>query len=90
VLNITDGLRGQYEGGPMLNAQFVYPHRTLYFATDPIAIDMVCHRAIVAKRKAEGIEVNENPRYTEYLHYAERLGLGVADPEKIDHVRLKA
>ncbi len=83
VLNITDGLRAQYEGGPDKDEKFVYPNRSLYFATDPFALDMVCHREIVAKRKAAGIAVNEHPKFTEYLHYAEKLGLGVADPAKI-------
>lgn len=83
VLNITDGIRGQYEGGPDKNAQFVYPNHALYFATDPFALDMICHRELVAKRKEMGIQVNENPRWTEYLFYAEKLGLGVATPEKI-------
>jgi hypothetical protein len=83
VLNITDGIRGQYEGGPDKNAQFVYPNHSLYFATDPFALDMICHRELVAKRKAMGIQVNENPRFTEYLRYAERLGLGVADVGRI-------
>jgi len=84
VLNITDALRGQYDDGPMLNAQFVYPAHTLYFATDPFAIDMVGHRHLVAKRREMGVRVDENPRFTEYLHYGEKLGLGVADPARID------
>ncbi len=86
VLNITDGLRGQYEGGPDKDAQFVYPNQSLYFATDPFALDMICHRQIVAKRKEKGVAVNESPRFTEYLYYAEKLGLGVATPEKISYV----
>jgi hypothetical protein len=89
VLNIVDGLRGQYEGGPMMNAQFVYPNHSLYLATDPFAVDMICHQHIVAKRKENGIQVNEHPRFTEYLRYAERLGLGVADPDKIDLVSVR-
>lgn len=88
VLNITDGLRGQYDGGPDKNAQFVYANHSLYFATDPFALDMICHRQLVAKRKEMGVAVNENPRFTEYLHYAERLGLGVANPEKISYVKV--
>jgi hypothetical protein len=80
VLNVTDGLRAQYDGGPDKNAQFVYDNHSLYFATDPFALDMACHREVVAKRKAMGVTVDENPRYTEYLRYAERLGLGVVDP----------
>jgi hypothetical protein len=39
----------------------------------------------VAKRKEKGIKVNEHPRYTEYLRYAEKLGLGITDPEKIKY-----
>jgi hypothetical protein len=89
VLNITDGLRGQYDGGPMKNAQFVYPHHSLYFATDPFALDMVCHEHILAKRKEMEVKVNEHPRFTEYLRYAERLELGVTDPAKIDHVKVE-
>jgi hypothetical protein len=87
VLNITDGLRGQYDGGPDKNAQFVYANHSLYFATDPFALDMICHRQLVAKRKEMGVAVNENPRFTDYLHYAERLGLGIANPEKIEYVK---
>lgn len=88
VLNVTDGLRGQYDGGPDKNAQFVYPNHSLYFATDPFALDMCCHRQLMAKRKEMGIAVNEHPRFTDYLHYAERLGLGVANPEKMQYVRV--
>jgi hypothetical protein len=88
VLNVTDGLRGQYDGGPDKNAQFVYANHSLYFATDPFALDMFCHRQLMAKRKEMGVATNENPRFTEYLHYAERLGLGVANPERIQYVRV--
>lgn len=83
VLNITDGIRGQYDGGPMPNEQFWYPNNSLYFATDPFALDRVGQDQMVAKRKAMGVKVNEHPRFTEYLDYAQKLGLGVADPTKI-------
>jgi len=88
VLNITDGLRAQYEGGPMPAAKFTYLYNTLFFAGDPFAGDMVCHNLLVKKRKQMGISVNEHPKYTEYLRYAERLGLGVADSKKIRHIRV--
>ncbi len=77
VLNINDGIRGQYDDGPMMNEKFVYPHHTLYFATDPFALDSVCQAQMTEKRKAMGIKVSDHPRYTEYLEYAEKLGLGV-------------
>lgn len=90
VLNVTDGLRGQYDGGPDKNEKFVWPLSTLFFATDPFAVDMVCHQLVVAKRKEMGVTVNEHPRFTEYLHYAEQLGLGVADPAKLKLFTVKA
>ncbi|MCX5800186.1 MAG: DUF362 domain-containing protein [Candidatus Eisenbacteria bacterium] len=88
VLNITDGLRAQYDGGPMPVAEFAYPMSTLFFATDPFALDMTCHRLMVEKRKSMQVKVNEHPIFTDYFRYAERLGLGIADPEKIEHVRI--
>ncbi|MBU1701267.1 MAG: DUF362 domain-containing protein [Candidatus Eisenbacteria bacterium] len=88
VLNITDGLLGQYDGGPMPNAAFVYANNTLLFSTDAFAMDMICQQNMVAKRKSMGIQVNENPMFTDYLTYGEKLGLGVADPEKIEHIRV--
>ena len=83
VLSVIDGIRGQYDGGPMPNEQFLYANQSLYLATDPFALDRVGHDQMVAKRKAMGVKVNEHPRFTEYLDYAQRLGLGVGDPSKI-------
>jgi hypothetical protein len=88
VLNITDGLIGQYDGGPMPNSQFMYPYNRLFLATDPIALDMICHDLMVQKRKAENVKVNEHPRYTDYLRYGEKLGLGIGNPEKISHLKV--
>jgi hypothetical protein len=89
VLNITDGLRAQYDGGPDKNAQFVYNNHALYFATDPFALDMVCHKQLIAKRKEMGITINANPRFTEYLRYAEKLKLGVVSDEKLNHLTIE-
>ncbi len=88
VLNITDGLRAQYDGGPGPAAQFTWDYNRLFFASDPIALDMVCHNLITEKRKAMGVKTNEHPRFTEYLHYAEQLGLGIAEVNKINHIRV--
>jgi len=88
VLNVTDALRAQYDGGPDKNSQFVYNAHTLYFATDPFALDMVCHKEILAKRKAMSVTVNENPRFTEYLRNAEKLGLGLVADDKINLVKI--
>jgi hypothetical protein len=90
VLNLIDGIRAQYDGGPDKDEKFVYPNASLYFATDPFALDMTGHRELVAKRKAMGVPTNEHPRFTEFLYYAEKLGLGIATPEKIDVVEVRA
>jgi hypothetical protein len=84
VLSVIDGLKGQYDGGPMPVAANVYTYNSLFLATDPFALDMTCHNLMVEKRKSAGIQVNEHPKYTEYLRYAERLGLGIADPARIE------
>ncbi|MFZ5515190.1 MAG: DUF362 domain-containing protein [Candidatus Zhuqueibacterota bacterium] len=87
VLNITDGLRGQYDGGPGPDAAFTFNYNRLFFATDPFALDMVCHNLLLAIRKEKNVRVNEHPMFTEYLYYGERLGLGVANTEKIQHIK---
>jgi hypothetical protein len=88
VLNITDGLRAQYDGGPGPNAQFTYLYNTMFFASDPFASDMICHKILVEKRREMKVKgLNEHPRFSAYLHYAEKLGLGIANPEKITHVK---
>lgn len=86
VLNVNEALVGQYDGGPMPNAAFTYDYQRLFLATDPFALDRVCHDLMVAKRKEMGVAVNEHPRYTDYLRYAETLGLGIADPARIERV----
>ncbi len=88
VLNITDGLRGQYDGGPMSSEPHIYPNQAIYLATDPFALDRYCHDLMVAKRKAEGVKVNDHPRYTDYFREAQSLGLGWGDPEKIQVIKV--
>ena len=78
VLNVIDGIRGQYDGGPMPNEQFWYANNALYLATDPFALDRVGQDQMVAKRKAMGVKVNEHPRFTDYLDYAQKLA-----PERV-------
>lgn len=90
VLSVRDGIRGQYEDSPGKNEKYMYPYHTLSLATHPFALDTVGHHHLLAKRKAMGVAVNEHPRFTDYLRYAERLGLGVADHKKIQLVRIQA
>src|SRR5208337_5076994 len=50
VLHILDGVKGVYHGGPGAPPQFVWEHKTLYFATDPVALDHIGWEVIAAKR----------------------------------------
>jgi uncharacterized protein (DUF362 family) len=55
VLNIMDGLKGVWHGGPFLiNPAFAYYPRQILFGTDPVAMDRLLLDAIEEKRKAEG------------------------------------
>ena len=94
VLNILDGTKGVFHGGPRGREQFVWEHRTMYFATDPVAIDSVGLRVIDEKRIAAGMKKvadaepdsysTFNHPQTEHIEFAAAIGLGIADEKKID------
>jgi len=55
VLQIMDGLRGVWHGGPFsTDARFRFYPKTMMFGTDPVAIDRLLLDIIENKRKAEG------------------------------------
>jgi hypothetical protein len=101
VLHILDGTRAVFDGGPVAVAQTIWAHRTLYFATDPVALDVVGRAAIDAKRFEMGLTSVERARthghaeaepaagplrQPQHIERAAALGLGVAD--RLDHRRI--
>jgi hypothetical protein len=55
VLQIMDGLRGVWHGGPFARTRkYVFYPKQILFGTDPVAIDRLLLDIIDAKRKAEG------------------------------------
>jgi uncharacterized protein (DUF362 family) len=55
VLNIMDGMRLVWHGGPLTqNQDFIYQAGLLLMSTDPVAMDTVELEAIEKKRKEEG------------------------------------
>jgi uncharacterized protein (DUF362 family) len=55
VLNIMDGTRMVWHGGPLTqNQKFIFPAGVLLIGTDPVAIDTVELEAIEGKRREEG------------------------------------
>ncbi len=84
VLNIVDGLRGCYDGGPGANPQFFTDYKTILAGTDPVAVDRIGYEMVVAKRIQEGKQEAEKPSSRKFLALAEEYGLGIADINKID------
>ena len=98
VLHILDGVKGLYHGGPGARPQFVWEHRTMYFATDPVALDHVGWKAIDEKRVSAGMKpvAEDRPdkfstflsRQPEHVEIAGALGLGEWDLAKIKLQRI--
>ncbi|MDQ6706929.1 MAG: DUF362 domain-containing protein [Acidobacteriota bacterium] len=100
VLHILDGVKGLYNGGPSARkTDYVWEHKTMYFATDPVALDHTGWLAIEAKRKEMGMkpilqtgtdEVDTFVhRQAHHIEVAGALGLGEWDQKKITVKRIK-
>jgi hypothetical protein len=97
VLNILDGTKGLCHGGPGVTskmAPYIWEQKTLYFATDPVALDVIGRRVIEEQREKSGLwplrdartdEIWRLPnRQPQYIESAGQAGLGEWDPAKID------
>ncbi len=95
VLHIIDGVLGGYHGGPNRKVgRYLWEHKTMYFATDPVAVDTIGLSVIDAKRAQMGMQaialayadqdsvfVRMQP---EFIEIAGVLGLGESNEAKID------
>ena len=98
VLHILDGVKALYHGGPGANPQFVWEHQTIYFATDPVALDRIGWKAIDEKRLSVGmpaLAADKPDQFSTFLHrqpehieLAGAMGLGEWDEKKIDLRRI--
>ncbi len=84
VLNIVDGIKGCFNGGPGANPQFFCDYKTIITGTDPVAVDRIGYDIVLAKRIAEGLQKEGSPVALDFMIQAEKLGLGIADRTKID------
>jgi len=84
VLNIVDGIKGCYNGGPGANEQFITDYKTILVGTDPVAVDRIGYEIVLKKRLEEKIQKEESPRGRVFLTLAENLKLGIADLNKIE------
>ena len=93
VLHICDAVKASYHGGPGGKARYIWEHKTMYFATDPVAMDKTGLKVIDAKRQQVGmlpiaLSKPDNDSHflncqVEHIEIAGNLGLGVFDDEKI-------
>jgi hypothetical protein len=83
VLNIVDGLRACYDGGPGANPKFIYDANVMLFGTDPVAVDLIGHELMTQERIGRGIQQFEDKTRREFLDIAASLGLGTAKREAI-------
>ena len=94
VLHICDGVKASYHGGPGARPQFVWEHKTMYFSTDPVALDKTGLKVIDTKRAEVGMasialsKPDNASRFlncqVEHIEIAGQAGLGVFDDKKID------
>ncbi len=93
VLQIMDGIKGVYQGGPGgSRPEWTWENNALFFATDPVAMDHVAWRYVDAKRKEKGLppvgasgRLGLDPLNTEgfdirqpqHIPLAANLGLGI-------------
>jgi len=99
TLHICDGVKASFHGGPPARAPYVWEHKTMYFATDPVALDHTGWKAIDAKRAEAGmasVALSKPDKVSTYLNcqvehieFAGALGLGVYDDAKIEVKRVK-
>ncbi|MDX9930195.1 MAG: DUF362 domain-containing protein, partial [Bacteroidales bacterium] len=83
VLNIVDGIKGCYNGGPGANPQFFTYYKDIIIGTDPVAVDRVGYNIVMAKRIEKGIQKEDTGSGIVTLRMANEMGLGEFETEKI-------
>jgi uncharacterized protein (DUF362 family) len=96
VLHMVDAVKASYHGGPPGKPRFMWEPKTLFFGTDPVALDKTGLKVIDAKRAQVGMSSialskpdNESHflnAQVEHIEIAGMLKLGMFDDDKI-HVK---
>lgn len=84
VLNIVDGIKGCFNGGPGANPQFFCNYNTMLVGSDAVAIDRIAHEIVTKKRIEEGLQKEDNKRVSAFMDIAADLKLGISRRELID------
>jgi uncharacterized protein (DUF362 family) len=84
-LNITDGFKVMFNGGPKwTEPRFVVPHESVYATTDAVAMDTIGADLVDKVRAQKGLaSLAAVGRPPAYIRAAADLGLGVGDRDSI-------
>lgn len=84
-LCVIDGFKLMAQGGPLYkHPEYVIPHESVYVATDPVAVDAIGWREVEQARAHFGLKsLTDEGRQPAYIQAAADLGVGIADPSKI-------
>jgi uncharacterized protein (DUF362 family) len=87
VLNIVDGIKGCYNGGPGANPQFFTFYKDILIGTDPVAVDRIGYDIVIKKRIEMGIQKVDTGSGIVTLKMANEMGLGEFEMEKINLIK---
>lgn len=78
--------RYQFIGGPVFNSLYTRSEGLLWMSVNPVVLDTLMLKRINDRRKESGFRsLGKN---LPMLHFAEILGLGIGDPNRVQWVRL--
>ena len=104
VLQILDGIKGVFQGGPFaIRPDWTWERNSMFFATDPVAMDHIGWEIVDAQREKKGLppvgavgkmgldaeREDFDMRQPQHIPLAGALGLGVFDKERIEHTRIE-
>ena len=90
-LTIVDARIAQCHGGPAFNPAYTFSPGLILLATDPVAVERVAWDLIEEERRRRGLPtLEEEKRAPRWIASAAALGLGEADPARIEIIEVAA
>ena len=88
-LIVLDATEACFDGGPRPGDRGrLWRENAIYLATDPVALDVVCRKLLMAQRAAR--KLPDTTRDSRHIETAAAKGLGVGDPARIEVVTVTA
>jgi uncharacterized protein (DUF362 family) len=85
AFHVIDGLEGCYDQGPCPGSEDpIFRNNTIWFSSDPVALDTLGAKVIEAQRKKHRLRsLKKSGRHPDHIQMAAKLGLGNSDPARI-------